>query len=79
MTAKISTTGPSSRNRKTARKDVIELVETALENRGQWIEMEVENKDPNWYRGVQSAVAKKIGVQVSMRDSTVFLYIPEEL
>jgi len=58
-----------------------ELVETALENRGQWVSAALgddEKINTNHYSLVYRKIAKKLGVIVKTSGSSIYIRIPEK-
>jgi hypothetical protein len=72
---------PAKKDRGTARFS--DLIDTALENRGQWVSTEVPEDTtvanrPGIYSLVHNRASRMLGVDVSVRDGKVFVLIADD-
>lgn len=71
---------PTKKSRGTAK--FTDLIDTALENRGQWVSTEVPEDTtltnrPGIYSIVHNRASRMLGVDVSVKDGKVFVLIPD--
>jgi len=72
---------PTRKSRGTAK--FADLVDTALENRGQWVSTDVPKgftltNRPGIYSIVHNRASRMLGVDVSVKDDKVFIFIPDD-